>query len=90
MASNVTSGYPYDVYPYALFSRLRGWDKGLYPTLEYATAIAESRNQGEKWHERYPPHEVDRCLKKYQGDIYSEATLNAMLKEVAIFQEQQS
>jgi hypothetical protein len=69
-------------YPYTLFSRVRGWDKALYPNLEYATERAKSYNQDEKWDENYPPHEVERCLEKYKGDIFSESFLNNLLADV--------
>jgi hypothetical protein len=74
------------IYPYTCFSRVRGFDKALYPNLEYAAQMADKHNRQEKWNEHYPPSEVERCLEKYKGDIFSESFLDNLLNAVAEFQ----
>ena len=69
-------------YPYTLFSRLRGWNHSYYAGFDSASKAAADFNNVEKWDEHYPPHEVERCLEKYQCDIFSESTLQSLLASV--------
>ena len=58
-------------YPFVCFSRLRGFDKMLCPTIDIATAQRDDLNNLEQWGTHYPPSVV----KETNFDAFSEEFL---------------